>query len=664
MVNVDDVNDPAASLTEDGGAAPQKRGPRHAAPRHARIKRRAKPESDTGSASGTTDTDTAEHSTADTHARRTKWLVTAGVAVVYLGLSVFANGSAWTHGIAHSIQTSGGNDVPEEIWFLAQTPWVLLHGHNPLVNNWLNYPAGIDLMDNTTMPFFGILGFPITLLLGPIATFNIFIDLAIFASAMSFYLMARRFVSWWPAAFVGGLAYGFSPFTSATANAHLFLLFQAVPPLVILFVDRLFRTPETSPKWGGLIVGLCFVVQFYVSTEVFASLVVMSAIALVLGALYLWRAHTPLDGKRLLTFAGCAVIVTTLGVGYGAWLAVAGPHHITGPAQPATAIAGVTNDPVGLVVPTLDQRFTLGHTTLGNSLVAIRAPNWQIVADTPVENGSYVGVPLLIALVVGAVALRRRRLALFCAAMAVIALVLSLGSHLHFDGHRTRFPLPFIVIEHLPLLNSSVASRWITYFWLFAALLLALVLDAVYKAVAADRRGSRGRAAALTGVLAVVVLLPLVPAWPYPAAAAAVPAWFTSSSGAQSLPAGSTALVYPIASSSNDQSMLWQAMGHMEFRMPGGFAVIPGPNGANTFNGQGSPLQAALATCEGGVNFVTGFTPAEVLDQLKQWQTHTVVVVPSAPGAACAENLFTQALGPPQQKGGVLVWPRVEQSGN
>ena len=53
-------------------------------------------------------------------------------------------------------------------------------------------------------------------------------------------------------------------------------------------------------------------------------------------------------------------------MGYGAWLAVAGPHHITGPAQPATAIAGVTNDPVGLVVPTLDQRFTLGHTTLGN----------------------------------------------------------------------------------------------------------------------------------------------------------------------------------------------------------------------------------------------------------------------------------------------------------
>ena len=60
-----------------------------------------------------------------------------------------------------------GNDVPEEIWFLAQTPWVLLHGHNPLANDWLNAPVGVNLMDNTTMPLLGIVGFPITVLFGP-----------------------------------------------------------------------------------------------------------------------------------------------------------------------------------------------------------------------------------------------------------------------------------------------------------------------------------------------------------------------------------------------------------------------------------------------------------------------------------------------------------------
>jgi len=584
--------------------------------------------------------------------------VTAGVAAVYLALSFLANRGAWTQGIAHTIQTAGGNDVPEEVWFLAQTPWVMLHAHNPLVNNWLNAPGGIDLMDNTTMPLLGIVGLPITLLFGPIATFNVLLDLAIFASAMSFYAMARRFVRWWPAAFIGGLAYGFSPFTAATANGHLFLLFQAVPPLLILCVDRFLRSDKTSPVWSGVAVGLCFVAQFYISTEVFASLVVMTGIAVVIGAGYVLRKHVQLDRRRTVTFASCALIVVALGIGYGAWLAVAGPEHITGPAQPASAIAGVAVDPLGLVVPTVDQHFAFGHATLGDSLVALRTPNWHIVLDSPIENGSYVGVPLLIALVIASIVLRRKRLALFCTAMGAVALIMSFGSQLHYDGHRTGIPLPYYVIAHLPLLDSSVASRWITYFWLFAALLLTLLLDAAYQAVATRRRLGRPGAAVVSGLVAVAVLLPLVPAWPYSASAASVPSWFTT--GARSLPAGSAAVVYPMASSADDSAMLWQAMAQMEFRMPGGFAVIPGRNGANTFNGQFSPLQGALNQCDGGASAAQGFSAAAVRTQLRRWHTRTVAVVPTAPGAACAAKLFTDALGPAHRVGGVLLWPKLD----
>ena len=75
-----------------------------------------------------------------------------------------------------------------------------------------------------------------------------------------------------------------------------------------------------------------------------------------------------------------------------------------------------------------------------------------------------------------------------------------------------------------------------------------------------------------------------------------------------SLPAGSAALIYPLASPSNDSSMLWQAMADMDFRMPGGFAVIPGPTGANTFAGQATPLSGVLAQCEGGATSVPGFS--------------------------------------------------------
>jgi len=361
-----------------------------------------------------------------------------------------------------------------------------------------------------------------------------------------------------------------------------------------------------------------------------------------------------LDGRRLAKMVLCAAIVVGAGTGYGAWMAVAGPEHITGPAQPAAAIAGETVDPLGLVVPTLDQRFTFGHAALGDSLVAARDSNWHIVFESPLENGSYVGAPLLVALIVGGIVLRRKRIVLFCAAMGAIALVMSMGSYLHVDGHRTGVPLPFIVIAHLPLLNSSIASRWVTYFWLFAALLLALIIDAVYRSAVAANRLGRAGGVAVSAVVAASVLIPLVPAWPYSAAPANVPTWFTTA--APSVPAGSTAVIYPWATAADDSAMLWQAMADMTFRMPGGFAVIPGPTGASSFSAQASPLQGALAGCTAGASSTPSLPPGAVRTQLRTWHTRIVVVVPTSPGAACARALFAGALGPPQRAGGVVVW--------
>ncbi len=191
------------------------------------------------------------------------------------------------------------------------------------------------------------------------------------------------------------------------------------------------------------------------------------------------------------------------------------------------------------------------------------------------------------------------------------------------------------------------------------ALLLALLLDAVVSAVSATPRAGRWAGAAVGGLLAVVLLLPLVPAWPYASAAADVPAWFTH--GARSLPPGTNAVVYPLATTADASSMLWQAMADMDFRMPGGFAVIPGPTGANTLAGQTSPLQTALAACWAGTGGAARLSAQDVRAQLDRWRTRTVAVVPTAPGAACATALFTASLGPARARGrrAGVVTPRL-----
>ena len=358
-----------------------------------------------------------------------------------------------------------------------------------------------------------------------------------------------------------------------------------------------------------------------------------------------------MDVSNVARMVGVGVVVALLGVGFGAWVALEGPQHIHGPAQPAVAIAGISSDAAGLVVPTVNQHFTFNEASLGDSYVAQRDANWHIIVDATLENGTYVGLPLLVALGAGLILLRRNRFAVFTALMAAAAMVLSMGTYLHVDGHRTAVWLPFIVLAHLPLFSSGSAARYALFFWLFAALLFTLTLDRLH---AICWPGSRVRSAAVCLGVAVVALLPLVPAWPYPSTPAAVPSFFTST--ARSLPVGTTVVVFPSSNPGDSSAMLWQAMSDMTFRMPGGYAVFASaPDGTASFNPAPSVLGSAMSSCVAGVP--PQLPPAVTRSVLRGWDARYVVVVPGATGAACATALFDEALGPHRSEGGVSVWP-------
>jgi len=55
----------------------------------------------------------------------------------------------------------------------------------------------------------GLLFLPITKLFGPIVAWNLALRMALAASACSMCPVLRRWTTWWPAAFVGGLLHGF-----------------------------------------------------------------------------------------------------------------------------------------------------------------------------------------------------------------------------------------------------------------------------------------------------------------------------------------------------------------------------------------------------------------------------------------------------------------------
>jgi hypothetical protein len=536
-------------------------------------------------------------------------------------------------------------DPAQAVWYLAWVPYALAHGHNVLVTNWIDYPHGVNLSQNTSMPLLGLLAAPITELFGPVAAYTALLWLGLTASATAAYFVTLRFVRWWPAAALAGLLYGFSSYMAGQALGHLNLTFVPVPPVLLYVLYRI--CVDRSPahwRWG-VALGLLGVVQFFISPEVLVDTGIVALIALVLAA----AAHARQLGTHLRRVAsplGWAALVAVPLLAYPAYLYLHGPEHFTGSPWHGVTYA---EDLLGSIVPSLNQRITpFGLAAVGTRLQADLA-----------ENGAYLGLPLLVLLVFLVVRYRRLGLVRLTAAVAVAAWLLSLGSRLTVDGHVTAVRLPFAVLEHLPVVDSILAGRFTLFVGLFAAWVLALGLDELRLDLASKRQAVPAAVSWLVAGLALVALLPLLPRWPNPSVAVDSPDLFTSPALA-SVPAGSVMLTYPYPQYPANQAMLWQAQAAMRFKLLGGYALVPGAGGQAT--NQPEPVDpddvpATLIYHYLGEPVVgPTATPADVRALVRRYHVATVVAQRVGGDPAAAVALFTAAFGPPRRLGGLDVW--------
>src|SRR6202022_2953928 len=129
----------------------------------------------------------------------------------------------------------------------------------------------------------------------------------------------------------------------------------------------------------------------------------------------------------------------------------------------------------------------------------------------------------------------------------------------------------------VPIVSDVIPARLMLFVFLFAGLVLAIWLDQALRKARAAGRPLAFRAMPL--VLALLALVPLIPRQPFPTMPLAVPGFFTSHALGDQVPSGSVALVAPFAYDWRlAVPMLWQSESGMRFRMPEGFAWIPGPS--------------------------------------------------------------------------------------
>lgn len=507
--------------------------------------------------------------------------------LAYAALGLVANFPVWPGDPARiaACACGGNKDAVQTAWFLAWTPYAILHSHNIFSSNWINYPSGVNLAQNTSMPLLGILTAPLTLAVSPVASENLLRWLAFPASAFAMHAVLCRWVRYVPAAFVGGLLYGFSPYMVGQASVHLDLSFVPLPPLILYALYEIVIRQERSALRWGLLLGVLATAQFYISAEILATTLLTSAIACVLVVLLRPRA---VPGHLAHGIAGMAVGAVVLGcsVAYPLYLMTQGPLHYTGPSMGLNEVYNA--DLLSPILPTSAQLVAPQRlVSIGSTLVGGLAN-----VD---ENGSYLGIPLLVILAYLAVRYRRQRWLLFALLMAATMFALSLGPRLEIDGRRHRLPieLPIVAISHVPLLDDLLPARLALYVAFFVALAIALGITACRDDRAARERRAAddgglqpGRAAVVAAraagaVLVTTAVVALLPRWPYRSIGAR-PAPAERTAALQSVPAGSVVLTYPYTAPSTDLAMLWQALDAMRFKLLGSYALRRNPTGVAT----------------------------------------------------------------------------------
>jgi hypothetical protein len=363
--------------------------------------------------------------------------------------------------------------------------------------------------------------------------------------------------------------------------------------------------------------------------------------------------------------------------GYPLWTQFFGPLRQLGSPWPLDYFK---NDLDGLVKPSSLQLFHSAST-------AAFAASYQ---GGLTEYLGYLGWPMLVALLMAAVAFWRV-LAVRVTAVAFAALeVLSLGGTLLLGGHgHPWLKLPWYWLQGLPLAGSVLPDRFSILADGAAAALLGFAGHTAWRLAASASGGADpgltrrtgpwaragGSAIAIALCAAVVPLIPVA----LPAAVApGVPPGWAAAYRALELPAGANVLTVPVPTASFTAPMRWYADTGVPSAMVGGAFIGPGANGHASVDGSGIGGEALYlnrlwAESGGGTGTDSDGTigipltvpvpdDLDAREQIDGWHVAAVMAVTS-PGSPLAVYL-TRLLGKPAvAAGAVLGWRLVPGPG-
>ena len=520
--------------------------------------------------------------------RRTIAIALAILLYAVGAITIFRPLAPWS---GDYLSRAGIGDPAQMVWFLAYTPHALVHGLNPYWTNLIDYPTGVNLADNTSVPLLGLLAWPVTATLGPVSAFNLLLRLGILLSATSLFLVLHRWVDSWFACFIGGLLFGFGPYIigQSLSNTHINLLFVPVLPVLVLVLDEVFVRQSWSWRSAGAALGLLASAQMMIAPELLSD---FGIVALAVMIVLMIRFRDSVRSKVTFALFSLAesIVIFALLCGFQVWMMLFGRGHLRGAVYAVSHLQSFHNTFIETFLPTRQQLLTT--TRLAASL---HLPTRDLN-----EIGGYLSIPLVVVLAVAVILLRRRPLVAPLALGTLVSFILSLGDTLRIGG--LSIDLPERMFTVLPLLKSTVPDRFALMTMLGAGAIVAIGVDEALSRIRV--RGSQFRLLRLASLALVLLIVgaALAPRLPVNEQRLIWPTTIGRDIGAH-VAHGATVLTYPYPTPPLNQAMAWQAEADLSFHLLGGYATVPNPTGEGQewpLTQQPSEVQSYLARLELG----------------------------------------------------------------
>ncbi len=470
-------------------------------------------------------------------------------------LSLFSWQNLFQSGFTSSIVTQSG-DPGLLIWMIAWFPHAIEHGLNPFYSNYIYSSTGINLMDNISVFTLGALFSPITILFGPIVSYNLAVIMAPIASGLSMVFFLTKLSKNRLACFLGGLIFAYSPIATAELKfGHFQTAFSAFIPLISAQCYDIVIT--NSQKWikNGLSLAALIALEFFISLEALSVFILLSIIFIAPNLKRLLS--SPVIIKTFLL----SLLVDTVILIYPSWFFFFGKSHFNG---------SIWNH--------------IGR--LSATLKSLLVPHGQdnIINYIARANVEYIGVVLITFIAIFSIKFFKHSTFRYITIFTITAILLTLGSHLTIST----FSIPFLykLIGQIPGLQDIMPIRIATATYFGIGTFIALVVNKYYTAFlnAKNMRTSiyerRFKNYLLVSIFALISVLSVLiyNPWPNQVSSISIPRLLHE----PYTPLNSTIVEYPPATGSNSKSMIYQSELGFKYRLFDGYGVISDVNGKPT----------------------------------------------------------------------------------